>query len=331
MAANGDVLLASSACAFTLATVLFWRVAWGGARPALDRSRLLEMAKSGLPFTFSMSLMAFATVADRFLLAALAGVAAAGEYAASLDLVRQALIIPAISVAAAFIPMTVRVHSEQGAEEARRHLARSLEFLLAVALPACVGFALVSPQIAELVLGPDFRETARFAMPILAMAVVFQILTQQYLHTSFLLSNRNLFYVVNTGSILVFNLVASYLLIGRFGLAGAVWGRLAAEVFGALNAYALSRRAFAMPFPLGRLARIGVATAAMALAVHGLSAEAAGLAPLAGLALLATVGVVVYAAAAWMLDIAELRALAGGVLRFRERASRAPASSLDGA
>ena len=66
-------------------------------------------------------------------------------------------------------------------------------------------------------------------MPYLALGVAFQILNQQYMHTSFLLSNRNAFYLVNTGSVLLFNIVVSFLLIRRFGVMGAVWGRVGAE------------------------------------------------------------------------------------------------------
>lgn len=321
LASSGAALLASSSVAFALAALSFWRTAWGGARPRFDGARLVQMAKSGAPLTFSLTLLALAGMADRFLIGQLAGAGAAGQFGASLDLVRQSLMIPAISVASAFVPMAVRLLANEGATAARAHLSGGLELLLAVVAPACVGFALVTPQLADLVLGPDFRETARFAMPILAMAVVFQIVTQQYLHTSFLLSNRNVFYVANTGSIIAFNLLASFLLIGRFGVAGAVWGRLAAEIFGFLNAYALSRFAFVLPFPPGRLARIGAATAAMATAVHGLSGEAATLAPAAGLALEVTVGVAVYAMAAWIFDLAGLRALlADSLPRLRARA-----------
>lgn len=323
IAATGAMLLASSALAFLLSAVAFWRIAWGAARPRFDRARIVATLASGLPLTLSLTLLALAGMADRFLLAGLVGVAAAGQFGASFDLVRQALIIPAISIASAFVPMTVRLLATRGQEEARAHLGKCLELLLAITLPACVGFALVSPQIADLVLGPQFRETARWAMPVLAMAVVFQILTQQYLHTSFLLSNRNSFYLANTGSILLFNLVASTLLIHRFGLAGAVWGRLAAEVFGCAQAYALSRLAFAMPLPLGRLARVGAATAAMAAAVYCVSAQAAALPPALALALLVATGVAVYAVIALIFDLAEMRELVGALAR--RRAARVPA------
>lgn len=317
-ATTGAALLSSSALAMLLAAASFWRTAWGPARPHFDATRLREIVVTGAPLTLSLTLLALAGMADRFLIGELAGVGAAGQFGASLDLVRQSLIIPAVSVASAFVPMAVRLLASNGADEARSYLAKCLELLLAITLPACVGFALVSPQIADLVLGPDFRQTAREAMPILSIAVVFQILTQQYLHTSFLLSNRNVFYLLNTGSIVVFNVVVSFALITRFGVMGAVWGRLAAEIFGFANAYLLSRSSFVMPFPLARLTRVGAAVAAMAVAVRLLGAEVKDYGT-AALLLLIPAGVAVYAAAAWLLDIADIRALSSGVLQSRRR------------
>ena len=61
-------------------------------------------------------------------------------------------------------------------------------------------------------------------MPVFAATLLFQILTQQYFHTSFLLSNRTGFYLVNTGSIIVWTLSPSYVLISRFGVMGARFG-----------------------------------------------------------------------------------------------------------
>jgi O-antigen/teichoic acid export membrane protein len=321
---SGVALLVSSSTAFVVAAGTVWRLAWSASRPRFDGARLRAIAEAGAPFTFSMSLMALAGVADRFLVAELAGVGAAGQFGASLDLVRQALIIPAISVSSAFVPMTVRLLAAEGEEKARSHLAGSVEFLLAVVLPACVGFALVAPQVADLVLGADFRATARAAIPVLSIAVVFQIATQQYLHTSFLLSNRNAFYLVNAGSMLVFNIALAALLIPSFGVMGAVWGRLGTEIFGVVVAHALSRRAFPMPVPLRRLARVVLATAAMAAVVRLLGAEAEGRGP-AALLVLVPAGVCAYAAAAWLLDIADIRRLSRGLIRPRRATSQATA------
>ena len=89
--------------------------------------------------------------------------------------------------------------------------------------------------------------------------MIFQILTQQYLHASFLLSGRNSFYLINTASIIVANVVLSYVLIEGYGTVGAAWARLGADTFGFVCALVLSRRAFPVPIPLGRLALIVIA------------------------------------------------------------------------
>ena len=253
---GGAILLASSSIAYFLATLTFWRRAWGNSTPRFDVRELLVVAKTGAPLTLSLTLLAVAGVTDRFLLAKLSGSGAAGDFGASFDLVRQALIIPAVSVASAFVPMTVQIFATRGVEAARCHLEKCLEILLAICLPACVGYALVSGQIADFALGPDFRQTAHEAMPYLAIGVVFQILNQQYMHTSFLLSKRNTFYLINSGSILLFNVIVSALLIPRFGVMGAVWGRVGTEAFGFFGSLILSRSAFAMPFPLDRILRV---------------------------------------------------------------------------
>ena len=305
---TGALLLAAMSIGYSLATLSFWRAAWGATRPRFEVARLVEIVTNGFPLTISLSLLALSGMTDQFLLANLAGVGAAGQFGASLDIIRQSLIIPAISVATAFVPMTVRLLATEGASQARAHLAKYLEILLAATLPACVGLAIVAPHVADLVLGPNFRVVSHAAMPVFAAALLFQILTQQYFHTSFLLSNRTGFYLANTASIIVWNVVTSYLLISRFGVMGAVWGRLATEIFGCLNAALLSRFAFAMPLPLGRIARVVAATAAMGFVVVFLEKFAAPFGP-AALVVLVPAGVAVYAAAGWALNIGDLRAL----------------------
>jgi O-antigen/teichoic acid export membrane protein len=307
-ARDGAQLLFSSSLAFMLAALMVWRSAWGGAVPQFDWERLKRVAKDGLPLALSLTLLAVSGVADRFLIANLIGAKAAGQFGASLDLVRQSLIIPAISIASAFVPIAVRLLAKAGPQAARAHLGDCVELLLAITLPACVGFAVVSPEIADLVLGPDFRVTARQAMPVLAIAVALQIVTQQYLHNSFLLSNRNIFYFANTGSMLLFNVVLAFILIPRYGVMGAVWGRLAAETYGLVSAWALSLLAFRVPLPVRGIAKIAAAVASMAVPVAWLETSVRDLGP-GALVVLVTTGVGAYGAACWLLDVADIRRL----------------------
>jgi O-antigen/teichoic acid export membrane protein len=116
--------------------------------------------------------------------------------------------MPAMSAAAAFFPLAVQIHAKQGNAAVRSHLAECVELLLSITLPACLGFAVISSHVANVVLGAEFREVAAQTMPIVAVAVIFQVLTQQYLHASFLLAGRNSLYLINTASIIAANLSA---------------------------------------------------------------------------------------------------------------------------
>jgi O-antigen/teichoic acid export membrane protein len=240
------------------------------------------------------------------MIANLVGPADAGKYVAALDLVRQTLMLPAMSTAAAFFPLAVQIHARQGDAAVRAHFAECAELLFGITLPAALGFAMISWHIANVVLGADFREIAAQTMPIVAVAVIFQIMTQQYLHASFLLSGRNGFYLINTVAIIVANVILSYVLVQSHGAIGAAWARLGADATGFICALALTRLAFPVPLPIGRLGLIMIAGLIMALVVGALDREL-HVSHLAACVVLALTGAATYAAFGWLFDISHAR------------------------
>jgi O-antigen/teichoic acid export membrane protein len=315
----GFLLLLSSALAYVIAVLVQSRAAWRGTVVAFDGAGLAAVARQGLPLTLSLTLLAVSSVTDRFMIANLVGAADAGRYVAGLDLVRQTLMMPAMSAAAAFFPLAVQIHAKQGNAALRSHLAECVELLLSITLPACLGFAVISSHVANVVLGADFREVAAQAMPIVAVAVIFQVLTQQYLHASFLLSGRNSLYLINTASIIVANVILSYILVSSHGTAGAAWARLGADVIGFVCALILSRWAFPVPMPLGRLALTLIAGLVMALAVGTLDRNL-HVSDLTACVVLVGVGLASYVAMCWLLDISRTRGrLKLGLAFFRTK------------
>jgi len=302
---NGVLLLLASALACLLAVAVQSR-AWRGTTFTFDRSTLLSAAKQGLPLTLSLTLLAISSVTDRFVIANLVTPAEAGKYIAGLDLVRQTLMMPAISAAAVFFPLAIKIHASEGPAAVRSHLTECVELLLSITLPACLGFAMIAPHVANVILGADFRELAAQTMPIVAVAVVFQILTQQYLHASFLLSGRNSFYLINTASIIVVNIVLSCLFVSKDGTIGAAWARLGADLFGFAGALLLSRRAFPIPLPLGRLALTAIAGLVMALIVGTLD-RSLHVSDLTACCILVATGTASYVLLCWLLDISRAR------------------------
>ena len=315
----GFLLLLSSALAYLLAVLVQSRAAWRGTIVTFDRTGLAAVARQGLPLTLSLTLLAVSSVTDRFMIANLVSAAEAGKYVAGLDLVRQTLMIPAMSAAAAFFPLAVQIHAKQGAVAVRTHLGECAELLLGITLPACLGFAVISAHVANVVLGADFREVAAQAMPILAVAVIFQVLTQQYLHASFLLSGRNSFYLINTVSIIAANVILSYVFVSNYGTVGAAWARLGADVVGFACALVLSRWAFPVPVPLGRLALTMIATLVMALTVAAID-RSLHVSDLTACVVLVCAGAASYVALCWLFDISHTRArLKHGFAFFRTK------------
>jgi O-antigen/teichoic acid export membrane protein len=315
----GFLLLLSSALAYLLAVLIQSRTAWRGTAFKFDRVGLAAAAKQGLPLTLSLTLLAISSVTDRFVIANLIGAADAGRYIAGLDLVRQTLMIPAISAAAAFFPLAVQIHANQGNAAVRSHLGECAELLLSITLPACLGFAIISSHVANVVLGVDFRAVASQTMPIVAVAVIFQILTQQYLHASFLLSARNSFYLINTATIIAVNVVLSWVLVSHYGTVGAAWARLGADVTGFVCALILSRWAFPVPIPLGRLALTTIAALVMALTV-GVIDRGLHVSDLTACVVLACAGSASYVALCWLFDISQIRGrLKHGLALFRTK------------
>jgi O-antigen/teichoic acid export membrane protein len=304
---NGAALLLSAASAYFVVAAVFTRQTWWGTRPQYDRGKLFALAKAGTPVTISLTLLAISATVDRFIIAHLAGTGAAGKYSAGVDLVRQTLIIPAISAAATFMPMAVHILANRGKEATREHLTECLELLLAITLPAALGFAVVSHQVADIILGPDFRATAAAIMPIICVTMIFQILTYQYVHIGFLLSDRNSLYLINTASTMIFNCVLAYVLIIQFGPIGAAWSRLGAELFGFTGAVVLTRWAFPVPLPLRPTLRVLTAAIAMVLVIEAIDGIL-DLPSRTALFVLIPAGVICYGAMCWVLDIAKARA-----------------------
>jgi O-antigen/teichoic acid export membrane protein len=282
-----------------------------------------------VPIALSGCVYSLHAALDRLIVAGILGEGAAGQYGAAADLVRQIILVPATSVASAALPLAVAAFAQGGIAAARPHLERSAELLFAVLLPATIGLALISPGLANFILGPEFRASAATVMPILCFAWLFQAISQSFVHTSFHLAQRPVLLVCHGAATLVINILATVILVSRFGFLGAAIALVISEAFGAVLGLVLTR--FACPLPLVpmKLLRIAFATAAMAFLLRFLE-ERWGLSGMLAVTLKVGAGVAIYAGLVVLLDIAGMRrrglTLMSAVRqRYRNQSTRAKA------
>jgi O-antigen/teichoic acid export membrane protein len=312
--------LAMAALAYFVTSAVMARRIWRAPMAQIEWSRLGVFLTLGVSLTCSGFIFAFHSALDRLLVAWTLGDSAAGVYGASADLVRQVILVPTGSVAAAAVPLAVRAMAQGAPGAVGKQLEAGAELLLAILIPAVIGLALTGSYLVESLMGPAFRATAASIIPILCFAWLFQSITQSYIHLSFHLAKRPGLATAQGLVTLAVNAATIWPAIAAFGLPGAAASLVLAEGVGAAFGFALTKHAFPLPSIWRPLGRVGTAAGIMALALIGLE-KCLPDRTLGSLALLIVGGVAVYGLAALALDIGELKSFLLAAQSDRRRAA----------
>jgi O-antigen/teichoic acid export membrane protein len=291
-----------AAAAVVLAFVLPAELKYA-AGGSFDRRQARVYAAYGLPVSLSLILALTLATTDRFMLAGFLNETAVGVYQAGYSLSNRTLDVLFIWLGAAGGPALIVAFERGGAAGLDKAAREQAGFILALALPAALGLAMIARPLAEVMVGPALREGAAHVTPWIAASALFVGLTNGYAHQAFMLGRRTSLMLVAMSIPAAVNVGLCLWLIPRFGVSGAVWATTASYGVGLVDAMALGRRAEPMPLPLAAIAKTAAATAIMGLAVASLPSPGG----IAELALKAGLGVLVYAAAAYLLDVAELK------------------------
>ncbi len=156
---------------------------------------------------------------DRFMLAAIVGVAAVGYYTAPFDTVMRLLILPAALMGAVYpsVAGMLAVGDDKSIRSVYRHANRKL--LLMLVGPAVILFA-AGPRLLELWLGTTFAEQALDAVRILAVGVFFHALARVPSGFINALGRPDLIAKISLVE-MVIHVPLAWMLISRYGLNGA--------------------------------------------------------------------------------------------------------------
>jgi len=208
-------------------------------------------------------------------------------------------------------PLAIQALEQGGKEAARRQLSKNAIALFAIGLPAMVGLALLAPNIADVVLGKAFRETAAALIPWIAFGVFLSCMRAYHLDLAFQLSQHTVGQIWVALGAAVVNLGLNLWWIPRLGLMGAAYATVVAYAVALGISLFLGRRLFSMPFPTKEAFKIGLAVAGMGgvlWPLRGFRGIGALVAQIAG-------GVVVYGALILGFNVANARTKVANVLK----------------
>jgi len=274
------------------------------ARPALvDRALLVTLCRYGAPLAMTAALGFIVQNSDRFMIAWLLDDAAVGRYALTYDLANSSVGVVFMVVNLAAYPLVIRALERDGREAAQHQLRLSLKALVGVGLPATAGLVMIAPNAATVLLGDQFQENAALLMRWIAIGTLLNQMRAFYFDLAFQLARSTLMQMWVSASSALLNVVLNLWWIPAAGIMGAAYATVVSYGFAVVASGLLGRSAFPLPAPDGDIAKIGVATVAMTLALwlmgngHGMVDLVVhiGLASLAYLVLL------------WLMNVAGLR------------------------
>ena len=272
---------------------------------SMDKRMAGNMFRYGLPLALNNLAIATVDVADRFMIGILLGVAQVAPYAIAYDLVQQS-VGPMMNVLflAAF-PLIVQAFDSAQDEPTRNRLHALGSNLLGLGLPVAAAVGFFSGDIAEIILGNDYRQDASTIMPWLAAAIFIGAFKGFYLDVVFQLRNATKHQGYIAILMVVVNIVLNLILLPIYGAVAAAWATLAAFMVGALSSWVLGRSLFKLPSLWKDFLGSAVATATMVVLLNLLPSSQGTI----WLSFKISVAILTYAVLAWALDVAGFRRL----------------------
>lgn len=226
-----------------------------------------EVVRFGLPFALSMLLAGLFTSGVRSLVAVLTDTRELGLYTAAYSLSQNVLFVIAGAIASTTYPLAVRAFERGDPVALREQLEENFALLLGTMLPASLGMALTSHDLAAQLMGAEFRSGAAELMPWMALTVLLGSTRGAYLDQSFQLGKRTGRQVTVSASAAVLALVGTVLLVPWLGAVGAPIATSLAMLASCVHAWILGRAGQPMPIPLRVLGQVGSASLVMTVAV----------------------------------------------------------------
>jgi O-antigen/teichoic acid export membrane protein len=303
---SAEIALAGICLSVAGSLVSTWRTLRdSGASPrGAQRSLVGQFMGYGLPLVWASILFQLIPLINRMIVSGLYGFGETGQFSLANDLGVRILSAIASTLDVLLFQLAVRADESHGAAGARAQLADNMGVVFAVILPACAGIWLILPSFQALIVPEAFRGPFAIYLTAMLPGLLAYVLLQFALAPIFQIGKRTAPMIVSALSACAADLV---LIVALPHGPDGYWLALAqsgAQIVGLLVGFCLAAATKpAWPRALDILSTL-VASAAMVAAVLPLRAQPPG--PLV-LVAEGTLGLLVYGAFAYGLDIAGVR------------------------
>jgi len=234
------VLLAQIAATLICLLVALWRLR-SSFRPVFDTDALQRMLAFSLPLVPSGVAIFTSLYINRFALLQYASIEEVGLYGLATRI--AGLIILLILGAQAALTPLVYQHAER--PETPSQLSRLFSWFAALALLGCLALGLLASELVYLFATADYASAAPL-VSILAPAI---LLSQMYVFAPGIgIRKKTLYQLVVTLLAAAVSVLANWILVPIFGMAGAAWATLLSSVVFLWGWFWVSQRLYRVPY-----------------------------------------------------------------------------------
>jgi O-antigen/teichoic acid export membrane protein len=231
---------------------------------AVDAKDVRRIYAFGLPLAGGLALFAISSWSDRLVLDAYSGTAVVGLYAAATAIVQNTLQLAANAIGSTALPLAVLAHENGGPEGGDRQLGRNLVALSGLLLPTAVALCALAPNVAEVLVGPDYRAALVALTPFLVGAALISGIRGNCIDHCFHLTGTTWHLIVLAALMAAVNLAMLVLLVPRYAHIGAGIAALVTAASGLCYGIVAARRVYRLHVPFLEISKVLGATAVMA-------------------------------------------------------------------
>jgi O-antigen/teichoic acid export membrane protein len=233
-----------------------------------DFSAFFPLLRFGLPLSISVGLATILASVDKWLLQGFWGTQGVGLFSAAAVVAQTPIMALAAGIGPSAYSMAVQALEFRSPEAVRTQLAQSFTILLAIVAPSAAGIVALSNNLAHLMVGPAYWQSAILLSPWLAAAAVLSTLRVFYVDIAFQLAHQTSRLIWTTSVTVAANVALDIWLIPSLGELGAAIGSFSAMFIGLVITTIASISVFRLPIPLADTAKVGVSTAIMFLVLN---------------------------------------------------------------
>ena len=258
-------LLGYAAAQLFAALIVLPKIGYSRRIWPIDREIIRHALGYGIPLIFGGALGWVGLNASRFVVNDMLGVAAAGLFAVGYGLGQRAAAVAAMLVTAAAFPLAVKSMEQNGSQAAMRQLSDNGALLLGILAPSIAGIFLLRAEIVHLLIAAPFQTVTLAILPLSTLAGSIRNIRAHFGDQVFLLQSKTRLMVVVSAIDAVVTIIASLICIHFWGLVGAAAATVISAVAAASVSFALGFTRFGLTLPWTHIARIAIATLAMAM------------------------------------------------------------------